>query len=97
MSATATRPAKASRKTTCPVTLAQFRAGAKPIDVVINGVPMQAEVKEFSTGSFGWFLTGKTMLPVGDTRVSVQIGLNLIIVGSKEAGLDPETGEPLAR
>jgi hypothetical protein len=45
---------------------------------------MTAEVKEFSTGSLGWYLTGKTNLKVGEKSVSVQIGMNLTIVGSKE-------------
>jgi hypothetical protein len=45
---------------------------------------MIAEVKEFSTGSLGWYLNGKTTVEVGGTPVSVQIGLNLTIVGSKE-------------
>ena len=29
---------------------------------MINGVPLIAEVKEFSTGSLGWYLNGKTAL-----------------------------------
>ena len=71
-------------KTTCPVTRQQFREGAKPVDIVINGVPMQAVVKEFSTGSLGWYLNGKTVIEIDGVPVSVQIGLNLTIVGSKE-------------
>ena len=54
------------------------------MDVVINGIPMIAEVKEFSTGSLGWYLNGKTTLKIGDKSVNVQIGMNLTIVGSKE-------------
>ena len=50
----------------------------------INNVPLQAEVKEFSTGSLGWYLNGKTSIDVGGKLVSVQIGMNLTIVGSKE-------------
>ncbi len=45
---------------------------------------MTDEVKKFSTGSLGWYLTGKTSLKVGEKSVSVQIGMNLTIVGSKE-------------
>ena len=45
---------------------------------------MTAEVKEFSTGSLGWYLNGKANIKVGDKSVSVQIGMNLTIVGSKE-------------
>jgi len=71
-------------KTSCPVTRPEFREQAKAIDVTINGVPMVAEVKEFSTGSLGWFLNGKSAMKLGDKTVTVQIGLNMTIVGSKE-------------
>ena len=80
-------------KTNCPISRADFRARARPVTVTINGVPMQAEVKEFSTGSLGWYLNGKTMIDVGGTSVSVQIGMNLTIVGSKEL---PQDGTPAA-
>ena len=71
-------------KSTCPVTRNDFREHAQAVEVVINGVPMMAEVKEFSTGSLGWYLNGKSTIKIGDKPVSVQIGMNLTIVGSKE-------------
>jgi hypothetical protein len=71
--------------TTCPITRSDFRAGAKPVTVVVNGVEMTAEVKEFSTGSFGWYLNNKATIDVGGTPVTVQIGANLPVVGSKDA------------
>lgn len=49
---------------------------------------MTADVKEFSTGSLGWYLNGKANVKVGEKSVSVQIGLNLTIVGSKELPKD---------
>ncbi len=82
--------AMAIQKTTCPITRAQFREHAQPVEVVIKGIPMTADVKEFSTGSLGWYLTGKTSLKVGEKSVSVQIGMNLTIVGSKD--LPPDAG-----
>jgi hypothetical protein len=75
-------------KTTCPITRAQFTADAKPVEVIINGIPLLAEVKEFSTGSLGWYLNGKTNIKVGEKVVSAQIGMNLTIVGSKELPAD---------
>ena len=83
-------------KTTCPVTRQQFRTGAKPVTVVVNGVPLTAAVKEFSTGSFGWYLNGKTSIEVDGVAVPVQIGMNLTVVGSKElpAVAPPAAGEP---
>lgn len=81
-------------KTTCPVSRQQFHASAKAVDVVINGIPHKAMVKEFSTGSLGWYLNGKATIDIGDTPVQVQIGMNLTIIGSKEL---PKTGgEPTA-
>jgi hypothetical protein len=73
-----------AKKTSCPISRAQFREKARPVTVTINGVPLPAEVKEFSTGSFGWYLNGKTMIEVDGTPVAVQIGMNLTVVGSKE-------------
>lgn len=71
-------------KTTCPLTRAEFRAHAKPVQVSINNVPLIAEVKEFSTGSLGWFINGKMSIEINGKPVSVQIGLNMTIIGSKE-------------
>jgi hypothetical protein len=73
-----------AKKTNCPISRGEFRSNAKPVKVLINDVPLVAEVKEFSTGSLGWYLNGKTTIDVGGTPVSVQIGMNLTIVGSKE-------------
>lgn len=71
-------------KTSCPITRDDFREKAEPIEIVIGGVPMIADPKEFSTGSLGWYLNNKISLKVADKSVTVQIGLNLTIVGSKE-------------
>ena len=72
-------------KSTCPVSRAQFSEKAEPVKVVINGQEMLAEVKEFSTGSFGWNLNAKTIVTVDGKALSVQIGMNLTVVGSKDA------------
>ncbi|MDX2092895.1 MAG: hypothetical protein SFX73_33910 [Kofleriaceae bacterium] len=72
-------------KTAAPVTAKQFAEKAEPLKIVINGQEMLAEVKQFSTGSFGWYLNGKTVISVDGKAVSVQIGMNMTVVGSKEA------------
>ncbi len=72
-------------KSPCPVSLSQFLEKAEPLKVSINGQEMLAEVKSFSTGSFGWYINGKTTVTVDGKPVSVQIGMNLTVVGSKEA------------
>ena len=72
-------------KTSCPVTATQFLEKAEPLKISINGQDMLAEVKSFSTGSFGWYLNGKTVISIDGKAVSVQIGMNMTVVGSKEA------------
>ena len=42
--------------------------------------------------SFKWFVNGKTLIDVGGKQVSVQIGLNLTIVGSKDLPKDAPPG-----
>lgn len=74
----------AAKKTVCPITREEFREKAQAITIVLDNIPMSAEAREFSTGSLGWYLNGKTMIDVGGKKVSVQIGMNLTIVGSKE-------------
>jgi hypothetical protein len=71
-------------KTVCPISRPQFTADAKPLEIVINGESMKIPVKEFSTGSLGWYLNKKMDVKVGNATVSVQIGLNMTIVGSKD-------------
>jgi hypothetical protein len=77
-----------AKKTTCPISHAEFVNNAKPVTVTIGDQKLMAEVKEFSTGSLGWYLNGKTMIDVGGTLVPVQVGLNLTIIGSKELPKD---------
>src|SRR5262249_50386535 len=83
-----------AKKTSCPITRSEFHDKAKAVKVVIDNVEQHAEVKEFSTGSLGWYLNGKTTIEIGGKRVAVQIGLNLTIVGSKE--LPQDSGTPAA-
>ena len=72
-------------KSQCSVSQAQFLAKAEPLKVSINGQEMLAEVKAFSTGSFGWYLNGKILVTVDGKTVPIQVGMNLTVVGSKEA------------
>jgi hypothetical protein len=73
-----------AKKTTCPITRDQFQSDARPVIIQIGDDKLEADVKNFSTGSLGWYLNGKTKIEVGGVRVPVQIGLSLTIVGSKE-------------
>jgi hypothetical protein len=70
-------------KTQCPIGRDDFWNCAEPLTVEVNHIPMTAEPKEFSTGSLGWYLNGKTTVKVGDANVPVQIGMNVTVIGSK--------------
>jgi hypothetical protein len=72
-------------KSPAPLSLPQFLEKAEPLKVIINGQEMLAEVKSFSTGSYGWYINGKTIVTVDGKTLSVQIGMNMTVVGSKEA------------
>ncbi len=71
-------------KNPCPVSREQFWSGAKSLKIELNQIPMTAEPKEFSTGSLGWYLNGKTTITIGETPVPVQIGMNVTVIGSKD-------------
>jgi hypothetical protein len=78
-------------KTECPVSREQFVANAKSVQVTIGGVPMLATVKQFQTGSLGWYLTGKTTVEIDGVAVPVQIGVTLTCIGSKELPKESKT------
>jgi hypothetical protein len=72
-------------KTACAVTRDEFAEHAKPLDVQIDGIVLTAEVKQFSTGSLGWSISEKRDLRLNGKSIRVQVGLNVTIIGSKEA------------
>lgn len=75
-------------KSPCPVTRTQFVEKAEPLKLMLNDKELTAQVKEFSTGSFGWNVNEKMTIMVDGKALSVQIGMNLTVVGSKEAARD---------
>ena len=72
-------------KLACPISKTHFIETAAPVKLVINGQELIADKKEFSTGSFGWFFNGKISVMVDGKPLSIQVGMNLTVVGSKEA------------
>jgi hypothetical protein len=73
-----------AKKTICPVSRKEFLQHAKPMAVKIGDTPLTAAAREFSTGSLGWYLNGKIEIVIDGKPVTVQIGLNMTVVGSKE-------------
>ena len=76
---------KNGNKTECPLTREHFRKAAKPLTLTIDGKTLVASVKEFSTGSFGWFTNDKLVIEVDGVPVKVQPSISLVVVGSKDA------------
>lgn len=72
-------------KTPCPISKTEFMEKATPVTIDVAGSQMTASPREFSTGSFGWYLTGKATITVDGKPLSVQVGCNLAVVGSKDA------------
>lgn len=76
----------------CPMTAEDFFRVAKPLSVVLDGVPMAAVPKQFSTGSFGWYLNHKTTVTVDGIPIPIQMGFNLTVIGSKVQKPSPDEG-----
>jgi len=85
-----------SPKSSLALTREQFRSQAKAIPVVINGKELVAAAKEFSTGSLGWNINDKMQVDVGGQIVTVQVGMNLTIIGSKDIPPDASSPVPAA-
>lgn len=83
-----------AKKSTCPITRKQFQTAAKPVEILVNGNRWVAAPKEFSTGSLGWYLNEKVSIEIDGVPVTVQIGMNLTIVGSKELPQDAPAATP---
>ena len=64
-----------AKKSVCPVTRSEFRGRARPVTVTIGDVPMAVPTKEFSTGSFGWYLNGEPL------RNGIQWGNCALLLG----------------
>ncbi len=67
-----------------PFTRKEFLEKAQPIEVTIAGMPVSADVKEFSTGSVGWYYSGKMAVRVGERPVNVQVSVTITVIGSKD-------------
>lgn len=76
---------KAENGTTCPLTRERFLKAAKPLTLTIDGKTLVASVKEFSTGSFGWYTNDKLVIEVDGVPCKIQPSISLVVVGSKDA------------
>lgn len=67
-----------------PVGRKMFKEKAKALKLVIEGQEKLAEAKTFATNSYGWQFNDKMDVMIDGVKVRVQIGCNIIIIGSKE-------------
>lgn len=72
---------------TCPVTKDEFMHHAKPSITLGNsdGMQLVGTLKEFSTGSFGYYGQGKVLVNVNGKPVWLQAAITLTAIGSKTA------------
>ena len=80
-----------AKKTTCSISRQDFREHAKPMEVIVNGKRYEVPIKEFSTGSLGWYLNDKLPVEINGKQVVIQLGYNMTILGSKEIPLDDKS------
>jgi hypothetical protein len=77
------RTERRAAKKLAPLSKSAFLEQAKEFSLVIGDKTLTVKPREFSTGSFGWFLSGKASITVGETEVPCQIGMNVTVIGSK--------------
>lgn len=82
----------AKNKTVCPVTRKQFMEHAPTLKITIGDREFKAVRREFSTGSLGWYVNDKMDIEIDGKPVTIQLGLNLTVVGSKELPKDAAEG-----
>lgn len=68
----------------CPITRAEFKQHAQNLEITIDGVDDLAVVKEFSSGSLGWYFQKKQEKVINGKTVVLQIGLNVTVNYSKD-------------
>lgn len=76
--------AQFTRKTTCPVTRNEFTTHAKPLTIKVGSQDLSADARTFGTGSLGWYANGKVQVTINGKPCTVQVGITLTLVGSKE-------------
>lgn len=69
----------------CAITKTQFRKGAKPLRASVNGTETVANVKEFASGTLGWFANGSTVVEIDGIPTKVTYQIQLFVANSKNA------------
>lgn len=72
---------RAPRK--CRISAEEFLKHAADLVAVIEGQPVVVHRKVFSSGSFGWYVSGKLEFMVNGQPIRCQISMSAIAIGSK--------------
>jgi hypothetical protein len=83
----------AKNKTVCPVTREEFLTSAKPLTIKVGDKEFTAGPRQFSTGSLGWNVNDKMIVEINGKSVTLQVGMNLTVVGSKDLPGGPAASE----
>lgn len=68
----------------CPISRKDFISKAKPLSIRIGDQLVSGDIKEFATGSFGFFHNGKLTIEIDGVPVKLQMNLLFTVIGSKE-------------
>lgn len=83
-------PTNGKKTKSCAITRKDFLELAEPIAInILSGENHSSnliidDIREFSTGSFGFYCNGKFTVMVGDKKITCQLNGSLIVVGSKD-------------
>mmetsp|Transcript_8953 Transcript_8953/g.18066 ORF Transcript_8953/g.18066 Transcript_8953/m.18066 type:complete len:194 (-) Transcript_8953:211-792(-) len=64
------------------MTSAKFLRDGPTLKIDLCGNELQGPPRTFSSGNKGWYMNGKVEIPVGNTTVWAQVGMNITIPGS---------------
>lgn len=70
-------------KTVCATTKEAFLEKAKLIEFKIGEATVTIDPREFTSGSFGWNANQKIAIKVDGKMLPCQLGMNIIVIGSK--------------
>jgi hypothetical protein len=65
------------------MTKSEFLKQAEEVTVQIGSKKMKLVPRQFSTGSSGYYSSGKVEMPCGDRTIMVQCSINCTVIGSK--------------
>lgn len=69
----------------CPITRKQFTDNAEGIPIKIAGQDYMLQTKEFSSGTFGWFINGSFKVIIDGEEVRVPFQVQAFVPQSKNA------------